>query len=472
MKMVIGHGLLLNNILGKKIITMPKTDTILSVKSLRYFLQLIDTMNYTQAAQILGITQPALTQQVKKLEYAIGAPLFGQMGKKLYLTEAGKEMESAAVELLSTINGVISDIQEYTQADKGNISVGVLDTLQADVFYEFLRFFHRKYPEVTFSVDYYDRKELWRRLDTNLIDLAIMYLPDNTKKEETNLRHQYNHHDISSDRLVVLTHKTTVEAGETYPVSRFINRKWIAYPDDFYVTHLMYELFGKKHKPDISMEIASTKEMVQMAEVTDYDTYVTQSYYDAHKDEISLTPIYLQGEHDFHISYVYRKGKLEIPRMENMLKEFVTTGHYKFADHASDWKEAIRMSCESLEADGTVDPNYKEEIVSCVEKYGPYIIIAPNIALPHSQEGATGVNKTAIGFMKLEQPVSFDPEDPEKDAQLFFTLASCDHNQHLENMMRLSEMLMNEDLVKGLENAKSPEDLLELESRFLENGEN
>lgn len=322
MKMVMGHGLLLNNILGKKIITMPKTDTILSVKSLRYFLQLIDTMNYTQAAQILGITQPALTQQVKKLEYAIGAPLFGQMGKKLYLTEAGKEMESAAVELLSTINGVVSDIQEYTQADKGNISVGVLDTLQADVFYEFLRFFHRKYPEVTFSVDYYDRKELWRRLDTNLIDLAIMYLPDNTKKEETNLRHQYNHHDISSDRLVVLTHKTTVEAGETYPVSRFINRKWIAYPDDFYVTHLMYELFGKKHKPDISMKIASTKEMVQMAEVTDYDTYVTQSYYDAHKDEISLTPIYLQGEHDFHISYVYRKGKLEIPRMENMLKEF------------------------------------------------------------------------------------------------------------------------------------------------------
>ena len=42
---------------------MPKTDTILSAKLLRYFLQLIDTMNYTQAAQILGITQPALTQQ-------------------------------------------------------------------------------------------------------------------------------------------------------------------------------------------------------------------------------------------------------------------------------------------------------------------------------------------------------------------------------------------------------------------------
>lgn len=82
---------------------MSKSDTILSAKSLRYFLQLIETMNYTQAAQILGITQPALTQQVKKLERAIGAPLFGQMGKKLYLTEAGKEMEAAAIELLNTL---------------------------------------------------------------------------------------------------------------------------------------------------------------------------------------------------------------------------------------------------------------------------------------------------------------------------------------------------------------------------------
>ena len=51
-------------------------DAVLSAKSLRYFLQLIDNMSYTQAAQILGITQPA-----KKLERAVGTPLFGQMGK-------------------------------------------------------------------------------------------------------------------------------------------------------------------------------------------------------------------------------------------------------------------------------------------------------------------------------------------------------------------------------------------------------
>lgn len=150
-----------------------------------------------------------------------------------------------------------------------------------------------------------------------------------------------------------------------------------------------------------------------------------------------------------------------------MLKEFVEKKHYKFAESAKDWKDAIRMSCESLEADGTVEANYKEDIIKCVEKYGPYIVIMPDVAMPHSQENAIGVNKTAIGFMKLEKPVSFDPEDPEKDATLFFTLASCNPDQHLENMARLAEMMSNEELMEELKKAKGPEDLLALQEKYL-----
>lgn len=151
-----------------------------------------------------------------------------------------------------------------------------------------------------------------------------------------------------------------------------------------------------------------------------------------------------------------------------MLRNFVKNRHCKFAEEAKDWRDAIRMSCESLEADGTVEANYKDDIIACVEKHGPYIVIMPNVAMPHSQEGAAGVNKTAIAFMKLEKPVSFDENDPEKDAQLFFTLASCNPEQHLENMMKLSEMLMNEAVVAALADAKSPEDLIKIQERYLD----
>lgn len=151
-----------------------------------------------------------------------------------------------------------------------------------------------------------------------------------------------------------------------------------------------------------------------------------------------------------------------------MLKEFVELNHYKFADGAADWKEAIRMSCEALEQDGTIEANYKEDIIQCVEKYGPYIVIMPDVAMPHSQECARGVNKTAIGFMKLKNPVSFEPGDPEKDARLFFTLASCNSEQHLDNMTRLSELLMNEDVVAALLEAGTPEDLIRIQETYMD----
>jgi len=150
-----------------------------------------------------------------------------------------------------------------------------------------------------------------------------------------------------------------------------------------------------------------------------------------------------------------------------MLKEFVEKKHCKFAEEAKTWQDAIRMSCEPLEADGTIEANYKEDIIACVEKYGPYIVIIPDVAIPHSQEGATGVNKTAISFMKLNKSVSFDPEDREKDARLFFTIASCNPDQHLNNMMKLSDMLSNEELVAALLEANTEADLLEIDKRYL-----
>lgn len=151
-----------------------------------------------------------------------------------------------------------------------------------------------------------------------------------------------------------------------------------------------------------------------------------------------------------------------------MLRGFVEKRHYLFAKEAKDWEDAIRMSCRTLEADHTVEPEYAEQIIACVRKYGPYIVIMPEVAMPHSQEGAQGVHKTDIGFMKLEKPVSFCPGDSDKDAILFFTLAACDSSEHMENMIKLSQMLLNEDLVRELKLAKTPEDLLKLQEKYLD----
>lgn len=150
-----------------------------------------------------------------------------------------------------------------------------------------------------------------------------------------------------------------------------------------------------------------------------------------------------------------------------LLKEIVEKNLYLFADEAKDWKDSIKMSCWKLEEYGAVDETYSGRIIECVEKFGPYIVLIPGVAMPHSQEGADGVMKTEIGFMKLEKPVSFDESDPEKDATLFFTLASCNNEEHLKNMGQLAAMLSNEEIIAALHKAQSKEDLLQISEQYM-----
>jgi len=146
-----------------------------------------------------------------------------------------------------------------------------------------------------------------------------------------------------------------------------------------------------------------------------------------------------------------------------MFKEFVETKHYSFHEGFADWRDAVRAACAPLLADGTIEKEYPEIIIEKVEELGPYIVIAPDICIPHAERGR-GVNGTAMCFMKTEKPVSFDPDDPEKDARIFVVLAATDDEVHLSNLMALSETLSDEDIVAKVLAAKTPEDLLQIEA--------
>ena len=144
-----------------------------------------------------------------------------------------------------------------------------------------------------------------------------------------------------------------------------------------------------------------------------------------------------------------------------MFKEMVEKKHYTFQQGFDDWKDAVRAACQPLLADGTIEDIYPEEIIKKVEELGPYIVIAPDICIPHAQEGL-GVHETAISFMKTETPVRF-ADDGEHDARLFFVLASTDNAVHLKNLGDMAEALSDDELVAKLLKAKTPEELAALE---------
>lgn len=146
-----------------------------------------------------------------------------------------------------------------------------------------------------------------------------------------------------------------------------------------------------------------------------------------------------------------------------MLKEIIEKKHYSFFKEALNWEDAIKKSCSALEKSRAINDKYYLELIDCVKKYGPYIVIEPGIAMPHSTQEGKNVFKTEIAFTKFEKPIKFDEEN---EASLFFTLASVDPNVHIENIQKLMDLLMNDELKEKLFTINSIEELIALSNKY------
>ncbi|HHU49632.1 MAG TPA: PTS sugar transporter subunit IIA [Clostridiales bacterium] len=150
-----------------------------------------------------------------------------------------------------------------------------------------------------------------------------------------------------------------------------------------------------------------------------------------------------------------------------MLRELVEKNRVCFHHSFNNWEDAIRAACQPLLDDGSIEQAYVDSIIATVHKYGPYIVFAPDVAMPHSKQGAEGVNNTAISFMKVEEPVRFLEDNRDKDARLFFTVCAVDQDKHLENMEKLSELLtISPDIIGDLLDAKDAKDLLLIDQKY------
>lgn len=131
-----------------------------------------------------------------------------------------------------------------------------------------------------------------------------------------------------------------------------------------------------------------------------------------------------------------------------MFKELIKKQRVMFADGFDRWEDAIRAAAQPLLRDGAIEESYIDDMIANVNKFGPYIVIAPDVAMPHAQ-GGTGVRETAISFMKVHRPVSFSASR-EHDARLLFVLASVDNDSHLGMLQALVAAISDDDILAQL----------------------
>jgi DNA-binding transcriptional LysR family regulator len=147
-----------------------------TLRQLQVFEAVARQLSFSRAARELHLSQPAVSMQVKQLEAQAGLPLFEQLGKRLYLTEAGRALSRQ----VHTIQRQVDEVSQTLAALKG-VNEGILDiTLISTAKYfapRYLARFCAPYPGVKLKLTVCNRAGLLQRLLDNETDLAIMGHP-------------------------------------------------------------------------------------------------------------------------------------------------------------------------------------------------------------------------------------------------------------------------------------------------------
>ncbi|MBZ5565119.1 MAG: LysR family transcriptional regulator [Acidobacteriia bacterium] len=143
----------------------------------RYFLAVAQFRSFTRAAEHQHVAQPSLSQQIRKLEAELGAPLFDRLGRKIRLTALGERFQEHAQRVLRDLENARREADEILGVAHGRVAVGVIPTVAPFLLPCALTAFARAYPEITVRVTEDLTQALLHRLGEGEIDLALLSLP-------------------------------------------------------------------------------------------------------------------------------------------------------------------------------------------------------------------------------------------------------------------------------------------------------
>jgi DNA-binding transcriptional LysR family regulator len=150
-----------------------------TLHQLKVFRQVAVSMNYTKAANQLGLTQPAVSIQLKQLENNLDIFLFEKIGKTLFLTPAGEELKLFCDQLFISFDNIDMTLSGLKGELAGDFFLSAVTSAKYFTPH-LLGAFHKRYPKVNFHLDIVNREQIIQRLQENKDDLVIMGLVPET----------------------------------------------------------------------------------------------------------------------------------------------------------------------------------------------------------------------------------------------------------------------------------------------------
>ncbi|MCH7478574.1 MAG: LysR family transcriptional regulator, partial [SAR324 cluster bacterium] len=150
----------------------------MEMHQVRYFLAVCEARNFTRAAELCHVSQPSLTNAIKKLEEELGGPLFHRERNAVRPTALGDTLRPRLEQIQTEAQAALTDAHHFLNLDRVPLKVGVLLTIGPARISGFLSHFQHRFPGIEVEIHDGRQDDLMPRLRRNELDVAVINLLD------------------------------------------------------------------------------------------------------------------------------------------------------------------------------------------------------------------------------------------------------------------------------------------------------
>jgi LysR family transcriptional regulator, low CO2-responsive transcriptional regulator len=227
----------------------------ITFRQLKLFKLFSETLSVTATARAIHVTQPTASMQLKELNQAVGLPLYEQVGKKIYLTEAGKALALTAQSISIEWENFEQTIASMKGLRTGKLKISVVSTAKYFIP-KLVGSFCKAYPNVEIALEVLNRDAVVSRLEANLDDMVIMTRPPQHLEIEDEI--------FLDNPLVCVASKHSPLVDKKLTLEDLVDQDFIM-REQGSGTRMSCELFFKKNNfhPKIRLSLGSNEAIKQ-----------------------------------------------------------------------------------------------------------------------------------------------------------------------------------------------------------------
>lgn len=286
----------------------------MQIHSLKVFCDLAETESFTKAAQINGVTQSAVSQQISALEKQFKSILIERSKKKFRLTREGDVLYEYSKQMIQTYDSLLSRLQEIKDIISGTIRVATIYSIGLHDLPPYMKKFLKAYPTVKVHVEYRRANQVYEDVLGNVVDIGLVAYPNkDSRLEVTPLR---------KDRLVLICHPDhPLSSQETVQLPELSGQKFIGFEPDI-PTRKAIDKILKDHEVAVKtvMEFDNIETVKRAVEIDAGVAIVPQATVAQEVSKNTLAQVLFDREEFYRpLAAIHKKSKVLSPAIKQFI---------------------------------------------------------------------------------------------------------------------------------------------------------